>query len=98
MSIGAFFAAESMFHRAGNASKVALVGLLNYLAVCCFELVDIQMLTPHTERLGAISIPKAEYLLRLVGAVQEPDRFHSLPITCEFNLRRLPGPIARLFR
>ena len=75
VAIGAFFAGESMFHRASNASKVALSHLLNYLQEKNFSLFDIQMLTPITSRLGGINIARAEYLQRLRVAIEKPCSF-----------------------
>ena len=69
MSVGGLFAGESMFHRAPNASKIALVHLVERLRERGFVLFDIQMVTPVTEALGAIEIPRAEYLRRLAKAV-----------------------------
>jgi leucyl/phenylalanyl-tRNA--protein transferase len=61
---GAFFG-ESMFHRAPNASKVALVALVERLRARGFVLLDTQWVTPHLEQFGAIEIPRAEYLKTL---------------------------------
>jgi leucyl/phenylalanyl-tRNA--protein transferase len=69
VSIGGFFAGESMFHRVGNASKVALFHLVEHLRGRGFGLFDIQMLTPITRQLGGIDIPRREYLRRLRQAV-----------------------------
>jgi leucyl/phenylalanyl-tRNA--protein transferase len=69
VSIGGFFAGESMFHRVGNASKVALCHLVQHLRRRGFVLFDIQMLTPVTRQLGGIDIPRLEYLRRLRQAV-----------------------------
>ena len=71
VAVGGLFAAESMFHRADNASKVALFHLIGHLRQHGFLLLDIQMLTPTTERLGAISISRQEYLSRLSNAVSQ---------------------------
>ena len=57
---GAFFG-ESMFYRASNASKVAVVRLYEILKKNKFVLFDIQMMTPHFETLGAIEISKKGY-------------------------------------
>ena len=65
VSIGGFFAGESMFHRVSNASKVALSHLIGRLREREFELFDIQMLTPVTRSLGATEIPRDNYLRRL---------------------------------
>jgi len=69
VAIGGFFAGESMFHRVRDASKVALAHLVGRLRQCGFQLFDIQFLTDHTARLGAIEIPRAEYLRRLERAL-----------------------------
>jgi leucyl/phenylalanyl-tRNA--protein transferase len=69
VTIGAFFAAESMFTLVRDASKVALVHLMNRLQAREFQLFDIQYLNPHTASLGGIEIPRREYLRRLRRAV-----------------------------
>jgi leucyl/phenylalanyl-tRNA--protein transferase len=63
------FAGESMFHRATDASKVALVFLVDWLREAGAELLDVQWTTPHLESLGAIDISRDEYLTRLASAV-----------------------------
>ena len=70
VSIGGLFAGESMFHRVNNASKVALYHLVEHLRRRGFTLFDIQMVTPATKSLGAIEIPRREYLRRLAAAVK----------------------------
>lgn len=65
---GAFFG-ESMFHRVTDASKVALVALVDRLQSCGFSLLDTQWTTPHLEQFGAIEIPREEYLARLTAAL-----------------------------
>jgi leucyl/phenylalanyl-tRNA---protein transferase len=77
VAIGGFFAGESMFHRASNASKVALYHLIEHLRRQGFVLFDIQMLTPITERLGGTTIPREAYLRRLAEAVQKPCTFRT---------------------
>ena len=69
VSIGGLFAGESMFHRADNASKVALHHLVQHLREKEFRLFDLQMVTPITRTLGATEIPRREYLDRLAVAV-----------------------------
>lgn len=64
-----------MFHRATNASKVALCHLVAHLRTHGFVLFDIQMLTPATRQLGAVEISRAEYLKRLAAAVQVDGKF-----------------------
>ena len=75
VAVGGFFAGESMFHRASDASKVALCHLVQHLRARGFSLFDIQMLTPITRRLGGIEIPRRDYLQRLARAIREPCRF-----------------------
>jgi leucyl/phenylalanyl-tRNA--protein transferase len=65
---GAFFG-ESMFHRATDASKVALVALVDRLRRAGFVLLDIQWVTPHLEQFGAIEIPRVDYLALLRKAL-----------------------------
>ncbi len=72
VSVGGLFAGESMFHRASDASKVALYHLIEHLRRRGFELFDIQMLTPVTAQLGGSTIPREEYLKRLGEAVGRP--------------------------
>ncbi|MDB6068314.1 MAG: aat [Pedosphaera sp.] len=69
VALGGLFAGESMFHRESNASKVALSHLVGHLKERKFALFDIQMLTPITRQLGAVAIPRDEYLRRLADAV-----------------------------
>lgn len=68
-----FFAGESMFHRATDASKVALVGLVDLLRAGGFSLFDVQWSTPHLVSLGAISLPRPRYLQMLSEAVNDPN-------------------------
>ena len=75
VSIGGFFAGESMFHRVSNASKVALCHLISHLRGRGFELFDIQMLTPATRQLGATEISRLEYLTRLKIATEKKCSF-----------------------
>jgi leucyl/phenylalanyl-tRNA--protein transferase len=61
---GAFFG-ESMFHRETDASKVALVALVERLRARGYALLDTQWVTPHLEQFGALEIPREDYLRRL---------------------------------
>jgi leucyl/phenylalanyl-tRNA--protein transferase len=70
VAIGGLFAAESMFYRRRDASKVALVALVRHLKECGYQLVDIQTKTDHTARFGAVEITRSEYLRRLHLALQ----------------------------
>ncbi|MBL8723776.1 MAG: leucyl/phenylalanyl-tRNA--protein transferase [Planctomycetes bacterium] len=66
VQVGALFAAESMFHRRTDMSKVALVALVRSLAQAGVELFDVQFVTPHLQRLGAQPLPRTTYLDRLL--------------------------------
>ena len=71
---GAFFG-ESMFHRETDASKVALVVLVGRMRAQGFVLLDIQWVTPHLARFGAVEIPRGTYLIRLAQALEISARF-----------------------
>jgi leucyl/phenylalanyl-tRNA--protein transferase len=75
VSIGGFFAGESMFYRCRDASKVALVHLVEQLCKQGYALFDLQILNNHTAGLGATEISRPEYLRRLAHAVLLPARF-----------------------
>jgi leucyl/phenylalanyl-tRNA--protein transferase len=70
VSIGGFFAGESMFSAFRDASKVALVAMAERLAASGFALFDVQLMTPHLASMGAVELPRAEYLRRLAAAVE----------------------------
>ncbi len=78
VEIGGLFAGESMFHRARDASKVALVGLVDALGgesgAREGRLLDVQWATPHLESLGVVAITRVEYLRRLAVARELPPR------------------------
>lgn len=75
MSIGGLFAAESKFYRVRDASKVALVHLVEHLHARGYELLDIQQFTPHVAQFGAVEIPRREYLARLAEALAKAVTF-----------------------
>jgi leucyl/phenylalanyl-tRNA--protein transferase len=75
VAVGGLFAGESMFSRRTDGSKVALVFLVDHLRRRGFTLFDIQLLTEHTARLGAIEIPRKQYLSRLRRAIASPVEF-----------------------
>jgi len=75
VSLGAAFFGESMFHRETDASKVALVALVDRLRAHGFALLDTQWVTPHLEQFGAVEIPKEEYLERLAQAIEHDRLF-----------------------
>jgi leucyl/phenylalanyl-tRNA--protein transferase len=69
VAVAGLFAGESMFTRVRDASKVALVHLVERLRERGFQLFDIQFLTDHSKSLGAVEIPRVEYLRRLGSAL-----------------------------
>lgn len=60
-----YFSAESMFHLAPNASKIALLYLVDHLAEAGCDWIDIQVMTPHMKALGAIVLTRKQFLERL---------------------------------
>lgn len=68
LAIGGLFAGESMFHRAVDASKVALVTLVNVLREGGAVLLDVQWATEHLTSLGATTVARSEYINRLERA------------------------------
>jgi leucyl/phenylalanyl-tRNA---protein transferase len=75
LAIGGLFAGESMFHSETDASKVALVALVNGLRNNGFRLLDVQWRTPHLGSLGVIELPRSGYLDRLADATATPARW-----------------------
>ncbi len=69
VALGGAFFGESMFHRARDASKVALVHLVERLRRGGFRLLDVQFVTDHLARFGAVEVPRAEYERRLAEAL-----------------------------
>lgn len=74
LAIGGLFAGESMFHRARDASKVALVGLVERLTDdhVADRVLDVQWRTDHLATLGVVEVPRATYLSRLRVALEVP--------------------------
>lgn len=70
VACGGLFAGESMFSRVSDGSKMALTHLVGHLRECGFVLFDVQASNAHTESLGAVEIPRSEYLRRLQDAVR----------------------------
>ncbi len=69
VKIGNFFAGESMFSRVREASSATLVFAARTLKEQGCQLFDLQMVTPHTARFGAVEISRAEYLERVSSAL-----------------------------
>lgn len=68
--VGRLFAGESMFSHERDASKVALVALVEHLRLTGATLLDVQWSTAHLASLGVVDMPRAEYLARLADAAQ----------------------------
>lgn len=74
VATGGLFAGESMFHRVRDASKVALVALVDLLRDQHADrrLLDVQWQTPHLASLGVVALPRPEYLARLRRTLDVP--------------------------
>jgi leucyl/phenylalanyl-tRNA--protein transferase len=72
VSIGRMFAAESMFYRESDASKACLSLLCRYLLLEGATFLDCQILNPHLETLGAVTIPRDKFMEELRAALQAP--------------------------
>jgi len=79
VSIGGAFFGESMFSRKPNASKVALVKLVESLNATGYKLLDTQFITNHLKTMGAIEITRNEYHALLKEALTVETRFHLAP-------------------
>jgi leucyl/phenylalanyl-tRNA---protein transferase len=73
VALGRVFFGESMFTEKTDASKVALVRLVQLLQQRDFELIDCQVTTAHLKRFGAREISRREFLEHLAGTIREPD-------------------------
>ena len=71
---GVFFG-ESMFHRVTDASKIALAWLVERLRARGYALLDVQWVTPHLARLGAVAVRRARYRALLAAAMRRDCRF-----------------------
>jgi leucyl/phenylalanyl-tRNA--protein transferase len=80
VSLGRAFFGESMFHRARDASKVALVHLVARLKAGGYRLLDTQFVTEHLRTFGAVEVPKRRYHRLLEDAVTGNGDFTALPI------------------
>jgi leucyl/phenylalanyl-tRNA--protein transferase len=69
--INGFFAGESMFHIEDNASKVALMHLVDLMKLDGMTLLDTQWCTDHLATLGCISLPRDQYLTLLQHAINQ---------------------------
>jgi leucyl/phenylalanyl-tRNA--protein transferase len=75
VAVGGAFFGESMFHHVTDASKIALVALVEHLRARKFALLDTQWLTPHLQQFGGIEISRNQYLRLLQRAVDLPRKF-----------------------
>ena len=75
VAVGGAFFGESMFHHVTDASKIALVTLVEHLRARKFALLDTQWLTPHLQQFGGIEISREHYLRLLRRAVELPREF-----------------------
>src|SRR5476649_1870169 len=89
VSLGRAFFGESMFHRARDASKVALVHLVARLRAGGFKLLDTQFVTDHLKTFGALELPRKQYHKLLAEALIGEADFAALPLD-----RSIPGPAA----
>jgi leucyl/phenylalanyl-tRNA--protein transferase len=85
VQLGAVFTGESMFHRATDASKVALVDLASRFSEAGGRLIDVQICTPHLVSMGAHELPRQRFLALLAGARE-----------AEVHMRAERLPVARL--
>ena len=79
VKIGAAFFGESMFHRATDASKVALMHLAARLRAGGFQLLDTQFVTPHLATMGAVEVPRDAYHAMLDAAIRRTADFNVWP-------------------
>lgn len=79
VTLGAAFFGESMFSRATDASKTALVHLVARLKTGGFRLLDAQFTTSHLERFGATGVPRRQYKRMLASAIATEADFDALP-------------------
>jgi leucyl/phenylalanyl-tRNA--protein transferase len=86
VSLGRAFFGESMFHRARDASKIALVHLVARLKAGHYRLLDTQFVTEHLKSFGAVEVPKRRYHRMLEAALAGDADFGALPVT-----RPVPG-------
>ena len=78
LKIGCIYFGESMFHRASNASKLAFWGLMRLCSQSKVELVDCQLPNEHLMSLGAVTLPRADFLTQLDGLIgHESIKWHS---------------------
>ena len=85
VGLGTLFSGESMFALRSDASKFALVWLVEQLRDWGFKLVDCQVFTQHLERFGAINVPRSRYLAQLDELVRGPNKLGPWCFDTGFN-------------
>jgi leucyl/phenylalanyl-tRNA--protein transferase len=78
LALGGAFFGESMFHRATDASKIALAHLVDRLNAGGFSLLDVQFMTEHLRSLGAVEISRRDYETHLAAALPRRGDFHAM--------------------
>ena len=93
VALGGAFFGESMFSRARDASKAALVYLVARMRLCGFSMLDTQFVTSHLSQFGAVEIPRDIYRLRLTAALKQAARWRPGPDEAEIRaeIGRLGG-------
>lgn len=81
VTLGGAFFGESMFSRVTDASKVALAHLVALLRLGGFVLLDVQFVTAHLQRFGAVAIPRARYRRLLAAALSAPALWRAQPLS-----------------
>jgi leucyl/phenylalanyl-tRNA--protein transferase len=89
VTLGRAYFGESMFHRARDASKVALVHLVARLKAAGFTLLDTQFVTDHLRTFGAVEVSRRHYHRLLEDALAGEARFTSRPLSGAEALRLL---------
>jgi len=89
VALGGAFFGESMFSRARDVSKVALVHLVARLRLGGFTLLDTQFITDHLAQFGTVEIPRAEYKRRLAEALAAPATWLPAPAGLEGTIRSM---------
>ncbi len=90
VALGGAFFGESMFSRARDASKVALVQLVARLRLCGFTLLDTQFLTGHLAQFGCEEVPRTSYKRALSAAAEAPAHWHEpAPEVVEAEIRAM---------
>ena len=85
ISLGSMFFGESMFSKVSNASKVALAGLVDHLSRWSFTLLDCQIMNPHLCSLGAIDMPRNQFLSLLLENRRRTTRMGPWAYSIEHN-------------